>query len=52
LDNILLWITEIITSCDNFSEDLDFDCKQLSEAGFTEMTNGVLSFLQRSGWRV
>jgi predicted nucleotidyltransferase component of viral defense system len=42
----------LVKGIDRFSEDLDFDCKDLSEAEFLEMTEGVLSFLQRSGLRV
>jgi hypothetical protein len=37
---------------DRFSEDLDFDCKDLSKNEFIEMTNGVVQFLERSGLRV
>jgi len=33
-----------------FSEDLDFDCKNLSNEEFIEMTDSVLAFLQRSGF--
>lgn len=39
----------IIHGIDRFSEDLDFDCKQMSKDEFTEMTNNVLLFLRRSG---
>ncbi|MDR1340212.1 MAG: nucleotidyl transferase AbiEii/AbiGii toxin family protein [Prevotellaceae bacterium] len=42
----------LVKGIDRFSEDLDFDCKQLSETGFAEMADGVLAFLQSSGWRV
>jgi predicted nucleotidyltransferase component of viral defense system len=42
----------LVKGIDRFSEDLDFDCKSLSESDFLEMTEGVLSFLQRSGLRV
>ncbi len=52
LDNILLVIRKVIVSFDNFSEDLDFDCKDLSKDEFIEMTNGVVRFLERSGLRV
>ena len=51
-NNDLLWIRIVITSRDNFSEDLDFDCKEFSAYEFMEMTNGILRFLQRSGLRV
>lgn len=37
---------------DRFSEDLDFDCKELSKEEFIEMTNEVILFLERSGLRV
>ncbi|MDR2843654.1 MAG: nucleotidyl transferase AbiEii/AbiGii toxin family protein [Candidatus Symbiothrix sp.] len=42
----------LVKGIDRFSEDLDFDCKDLSEQDFLEMTEGVLAFLQRSGLRV
>lgn len=34
---------------DRFSEDLDFDCKLLSEAEFMVMTDDVITHLQRNG---
>lgn len=37
---------------DRFSEDLDFDCKRLTEEEFIQMSDDVLSFLQRSGFKV
>ncbi|AYD48063.1 nucleotidyl transferase AbiEii/AbiGii toxin family protein [Arachidicoccus soli] len=37
---------------DRFSENIDFDCKDLSENEFMEMTNNIMLFLKRSGWRV
>ncbi len=37
---------------DRFSEDLDFDCKNLSEEEFIRMSDDVLTFLQRSGLKV
>ncbi|GHT52995.1 hypothetical protein AGMMS49982_14750 [Bacteroidia bacterium] len=42
----------LVKGIDRFSEDLDFDCKNLSERDFLEMTDSVLLFLQRSGLRV
>lgn len=42
----------LVKGIDRFSEDLDFDCKDLSEEEFMEMTNAILQFLERSGWRV
>lgn len=37
---------------DRFSEDLDFDCKDLSQDEFLKMTDGVVAFLNRFGFRV
>lgn len=42
----------LVKGIDRFSEDLDFDCKDLSKEEFLEMTNGVIQFLERSGLRV
>lgn len=42
----------LVKGIDRFSEDLDFDCKNFSEDEFIEMTNGIILFLERSGWRV
>jgi predicted nucleotidyltransferase component of viral defense system len=42
----------LVKGIDRFSEDLDFDCKQLSNEEFNQMTDSVLSFLQLSGLRV
>lgn len=42
----------LVKGIDRFSEDLDFDCKDLSKEEFVEMTNGVIRFLERSGLRV
>ena len=42
----------LVKGIDRFSEDLDFDCKDLSKDEFIEMTNGVILFLKRSGFRV
>lgn len=39
----------LIKGIDRFSEDLDFDCKDFSEAEFMEMTAGVVAFLRNSG---
>ena len=39
----------LIKGIDRFSEDLDFDCKQMSRDEFVEMTDEVLTFLKRSG---
>jgi len=42
----------LVKGIDRFSNDLDFDCKDLSRDEFIEMTNGVIRFLERSGLRV
>jgi predicted nucleotidyltransferase component of viral defense system len=42
----------LVKGIDRFSEDLDFDCKNFSESDFLAMTDDVLQFLQRSGFRV
>jgi predicted nucleotidyltransferase component of viral defense system len=42
----------LVKGIDRFSEDLDFDCKELSKEEFVEMTNGIVQFLERSGFRV
>lgn len=42
----------LVKGIDRFSEDLDFDCKELSKNEFIEMTNGIIQFLERSGLRV
>lgn len=42
----------LVRGIDRFSEDLDFDCKNLSEEAFVGMSNDVLVFLQRNGFNV
>jgi predicted nucleotidyltransferase component of viral defense system len=39
----------LIKGIDRFSEDLDFDCKQMPKQEFMEMTDSILEFLLRSG---
>lgn len=39
----------IIHGIDRFSEDLDFDCKNMTVNYFHEMTDSVLGFLKRNG---
>lgn len=41
----------LLKGIDRFSEDLDFDCKGLDEAEFRAMTDDVLRFLARNGFR-
>ncbi len=42
----------LIKGIDRFSEDLDFDCKNLSKKDFLALSNDVLRFLERNGFRV
>lgn len=42
----------IIHGIDRFSEDLDFDCKNMSVNDFHDMTDAVLGFLKRNGLNV
>lgn len=42
----------LLKGIDRFSEDLDFDCKNLREREFGEMSGDVLVFLRRSGFKV
>lgn len=42
----------LVKGIDRFSEDLDFDCKDLSGDEFDTMTNGIVEFLKRMGLRV
>ena len=38
----------LIHGIDRFSEDLDFDCKDLSESEFMQMTDSVVNYLQQN----
>ena len=42
----------LVKGIDRFSEDLDFDCKELTGDEFMEMTDNVLQFMLRSGLNV
>lgn len=42
----------LVRGIDRFSEDLDFDCKNFSEAEFEKMAHDVMVFLRRNGFRV
>ena len=42
----------LIQGIDRFSEDLDFDCKDLSEDEFMEMTNSVVQYLRQNNVEV
>jgi len=38
----------LIQGIDRFSEDLDFDCKEMSEEEFLQMTDSVVRFLRNN----
>ena len=42
----------LVKGIDRFSEDLDFDCKDLSKDEFMKMTDDIFVFLRNSGFRV
>lgn len=42
----------LVYGIDRFSEDLDFDCKNVSQEEFIAMTDAILIYLQRSGFKV
>ncbi len=42
----------LVKGIDRFSEDLDFDCKDLSRNDFMEMTESVLIYLKRNGYKI
>ena len=42
----------LLRHIDRFSEDLDFDCHQLSEADFMAMTDDIVVFLQQLGLKI
>jgi predicted nucleotidyltransferase component of viral defense system len=42
----------LVKGIDRFSEDLDFDCTGMEESVFYQMSEEVVSFLARSGFRV
>ncbi|HAQ18693.1 MAG TPA: hypothetical protein DCR40_05580 [Prolixibacteraceae bacterium] len=42
----------LVYGIDRFSEDLDFDCKDFSKEEFIAMTDAILIFLNRSGFKV
>ena len=42
----------LVKGIDRFSEDLDFDCKDMSREDFLAMTDDVVTFLQRNGLSV
>ena len=42
----------LVKRIDRFSEDIDFDCQNLSNEEFVKMTDDVLLFLKQNGYRV
>jgi len=42
----------LIKHIDRFSEDLDFDCKDISKEEFISMTDKIIRYLTRSGYHV
>ncbi len=42
----------LVKGIDRFSEDLNFDCQDLSKEEFLEMTDNVIQFLNRNGFHV
>lgn len=42
----------LLKGIDRFSEDLDFDCKDLSAVEFLKMTDDILTLLRRNGFNV
>jgi predicted nucleotidyltransferase component of viral defense system len=42
----------LVKGIDRFSEDLDFDCKEMNKEEFLQMSNDVMHFLKRNGYKV
>jgi predicted nucleotidyltransferase component of viral defense system len=42
----------LVKGIDRFSEDLDFDCKELNKEEFLKMSDDVMHFLKRNGYKV
>lgn len=42
----------LVMRIDRFSEDLDFDCKEISKEEFLKMSDDVIYFLKRNGYKV
>jgi predicted nucleotidyltransferase component of viral defense system len=42
----------LVKGIDRFSEDLDFDCKEMNQEVFLQMSDDVLSALKRNGYKV
>jgi len=42
----------LVRGIDRFSEDLDFDCRNMSKDEFVQMSSSVLRYLEHNGYRV
>jgi len=42
----------LVKGIDRFSEDVDFDCKEMNEKEFLKMSDDVMHFLKRNGYKV
>ena len=42
----------LVKGIDRFSEDLDFDCKNMSREEFSQMSDNVIRYLEHNGYRV
>ena len=42
----------LLKGIDRFSEDLDFDCKEMNQEEFLQMSDDVMHFLKRNGYNV
>jgi predicted nucleotidyltransferase component of viral defense system len=42
----------LVKGIDRFSEDLDFDCKETNKEEFMQMSDDVMQFLRRNGYKV
>jgi predicted nucleotidyltransferase component of viral defense system len=42
----------LVKGIDRFSEDLDFDCKEMNKEEFLNMSDNVMQFLKRNGYKV
>jgi predicted nucleotidyltransferase component of viral defense system len=42
----------IVKGIDRFSEDLDFDCKEVNKEEFLQMSDDIMHFLKRNGYKL
>jgi predicted nucleotidyltransferase component of viral defense system len=42
----------LVKGIDRFSEDLDFDCKEINKDVFLQMSDDIMHFLKRNGYKV